>query len=139
MKLLLSALLLVGSVVAHFIAVKYGVYDTQLEAGIVWFDNVLHLIVGSAFGIIWLWFFPRFFPGARALTTSLTLVLFVFIIAVCWELFEFAFYLIFKSGALGLKVYSPTIQEAFFDSLSNVLGAALLLIGRAIGRQGLQE
>lgn len=112
---------------AHFIAVYTGVYDAQLRGGVVWFDNILHTLVGFAFGLIWLAALRRWRPESSFLYTSTTLIAFVVAMAVAWELFELAFYLIFKSGALGLKVYSPSVREATFDSISNLCGALLLL------------
>jgi hypothetical protein len=128
MKVALATLLILGSVIAHFIAMYTGVYDAQMRQGVVWFDNVLHAIVGIAFGLVWLAILRRWRPESGMLYTSATVLGFVFAVAIMWELFELVFYLVFKSGALGLKVYSPSLNEAIFDSLSNLFGGALLLV-----------
>jgi hypothetical protein len=127
MKILMAIGLLLAAVVLHFVGVFTGIYDAQLAAGFVWFDNVLHVAVGIAFGLVWVSILERVHPTASFTLVALTTLAFVVAMAAAWELFEYAFYLVFKSGALGLKVYSPSVNEALFDSLSNTVGAVLLL------------
>lgn len=141
MRFLYAALLIAVAVAFHFVAVYTGLYALQLREGAVWFDNILHALVGVACALMWLALFARLFPKASFLWKAGTSLAFVVFVAVAWEAFEYGFYLFFKSGALGLTVYAPSLREAVFDSLSNVLGTLLflaafgvkLLIGR---RQG---
>lgn len=132
MKFLAAALLILGALAAHFYAMHTGIYAAELRQGLVWFDNVLHAIVGAAFGLIWLALLERLRPRTSTLATVVSLLLFVALVAAFWEAFEYGFYLVFKSGALGLTVYEPSWSEAIFDSLSNVGGALLLLCGWAL-------
>ncbi len=127
MKIPAAILLLIGAVSLHFGATFTGLYDAQANQGVVWFDNVLHAAVGVAFALVWLWVLERVRPGSSTLFTLISALFFVGAMAALWELFEVAFYLFFKMHALGLKVYSPTLTEALFDSASNLLGAALWL------------
>jgi hypothetical protein len=136
MKLFAAIILLVGAVVLHFVGVFTGVYDAQLREGFVWYDNVLHALVGAAFALVWLYFFTGRFSGMLLVLSTIS---FVALMALAWELFEYGFYLVFKSGALGLKVYSPTIGEALRDGLSNVLGALLFLVGWSTTGRAVEE
>ncbi len=129
MKVFVACILIVGAVVAHFFALQVGIYATQMQQGVVWFDNVLHATVGVAFGLLWLSFFKKIKPEASFFAVAASVVLFVLAIAIAWEAFEYGFYLLFKSGALGLTVYMPSLNEAIFDSLSNIGGALLVLAG----------
>lgn len=133
MKITTALFLLAVSVLAHFVALYTGVYEAQMLQGRVWFDNVLHALVGAAFGLLWFGMLERRAPECKGWRRAATTVLFVAAMAAAWELFEVAFYLFFESHALGLKVYSPTLREALFDSASNLLGALLFLIGSSVG------
>ncbi len=124
-----------SAVALHFWATVTGLYDTQLTQGLVWFDNVLHAFVGIAFALVWFATLERFKPTAKLWVRAASTLLFVAAAAAAWELFELGFYLFFKTHALGLKVYSPSLREAFFDSISNVAGACLLLTA-FIARRG---
>jgi hypothetical protein len=128
MKLKLSIFLLVGSIVAHALALYTGLYEAQMRAGFVWFDNVLHVCVGAGFGLLWLWLVDRMAPRLSGVLRILTTVVFVLAMAVSWELFEVGFYMFFNTHALGLKVYAPTFSEALSDSLSNMGGVIALLV-----------
>ncbi len=127
MKLLTAALIVVAAVAAHFYAMDSGIYAAQLRGGVVWFDNVLHAFVGAAMGLVWLSILRWLKPTSSFLLTALSLLGFVAVLAAAWELFEYGFYLVFKSGALGLTVYEPSLNEAFFDSFSNLTGAVVLI------------
>lgn len=128
MKLYVAAGLLVGAVALHVVALYTGIYDAQIEQGSVWFDNVLHTVVGVAFGLVWIAVLEHFKPNISIFWRVASTIAFVALMAALWELLELAFYLFFKSHALGLKVYSPTLREALFDSASNIIGACLVLV-----------
>lgn len=125
MKIAAAIAIVVGALCAHFYAMETGIYAAQLKEGLVWFDNLLHAGVGIAFALVWLSMWERLAPQAGKGSTLLTMLAFVAVVAGAWELFEYGFYLVFKSGALGLTVYEPSLREALFDSLSNIGGAAL--------------
>ncbi len=125
-KLFHSFLILFSAVVLHFVAVYSGVYSVQLQAGFVWFDNILHMMVGVAFGLLYLWIVRD--RNYSPLRNALFLLVFVFVLALLWEAAEYVFFKIFDSYALGLQVYSPSLQEATLDSLSDVVGAAALAV-----------
>ena len=112
--------MLVVAVGAHFVALYFGVYDAQIANGFVWFDNLLHAVVGVAFGLLWLWWLGSAEPNLWGM------VAFVLVAALLWELLEYGFFIFFNTYALGLKVYSPTWAEALSDAGSNVFGALML-------------
>ena len=135
MRLFAAAAIVVAAIAAHFYAMDAGIYVAQLREGTVWFDNVLHACAGIATGLVWISFLKRFKPDTSFFGAALTLLAVVALAAVVWEAFEYAFYLVFKSGALGLTVYEPSIQESLFDSASNIGGAMLLLAAWALLRR----
>ncbi len=119
---------LVAIVALHFFAVFAGVYDAQIARGFVWFDNLLHALVGVAFGLLWL-----YVVHARAMALSLRGLIFsifaiVFVFAVVWELLELIFLLVAPTYAYRFAIYSPSIVEASFDIASNLVGAAILAL-----------
>ncbi len=128
MRIFAALVIVVGAVAAHFYAMDTGIYAAQLREGVVWFDNILHAAVGLAFGLMWISVLNRFIPAASWSVKIVSLLVFVLLVAVAWEVFEYGFYLVFKSGALGLTVYEPSLQESVVDSLSNIVGATLLLV-----------
>jgi hypothetical protein len=134
MKILIALGIIVTAVAAHFFAIHTGIYAAQIQSGVVWFDNVLHAGVGVAFGLIWLHSIALYRPESSRLFTALSLIIFVVLIAGAWELFEYGFYLVGKSGIFGFKVYQQSLNEAFFDSFSNIAGALLLIIGQSVHR-----
>lgn len=112
---------LVAAIAAlHFWGVYADVYEAQIEAGLVWFDNVLHFFVGIAFGLLWLWLIS----DARILST----LAFVFLLAFLWESAEFILLFVFPDFAHQLSLYSTSLDEASFDILSDLAGAAVLLL-----------
>ncbi|MEK7612612.1 MAG: hypothetical protein AAB449_00470 [Patescibacteria group bacterium] len=126
--------LLLTAVAFHFIAVVTGVYDIQINQGFVWFDNVLHVIVGVAFGLWWFRILRTWRPNVSRTVTIASLFAFVLFLAISWEVSEYIFFQIFDSFALGLKVYSPSLQEAFFDAASDMVGV-FILVGVLIVRK----
>lgn len=128
MIFLFGAALLICAAALHFVGLYTGIYETQMREGLVWYDNVLHMLVGVGFGLIGLSILTRVYAQAGIWLRLGMVFLFVFAMAIAWELLEYAFYMTFRSGALGLKVYSPTLQEAVFDSTSNLVGAGLVAV-----------
>lgn len=128
MKLLGAAAILAAAVLLHFYAVFFGLYELQMRQGNVWFDNLLHAAVGIAVALVWFVILERIKPAASFLFRVVSTIVFVFILAVCWELFEHGFFVFFHTHALGLRVYPQPLTESVWDSLSNLAGAALFLL-----------
>jgi hypothetical protein len=123
-----AGILILSAFLLHFIAVFFGIYDAQIQSGFVWFDNVLHAMIGAAFGLLWFWILERYRPAVSVSVRIVTTIIFVLIAAVLWELLELVMYLAFTSYATTLKTYSPSVGEATMDSLSNIIGAIALII-----------
>ena len=120
------AALFIGIVPLHFIANEIGLYDTPF----VWFDNVLHVMVGLGFGLLWLWTIKLKGIDLSLSKTLLSTAVFVLVLAIGWELVELGFFEYFTDYAYSLKVYSPSLEEATYDVVSNLLGIGLIpLIG----------
>ena len=128
MKRIVVLLFLIA--VLHFGANIFGVYDMQIRAGFVWFDNVLHLLVGIVFGLFWLSLVQDRLreKGKSFWYIAATTVLFVFAMALVWEVGEFFFLTIVPAVAHNLNIYSTSVQEAVADMLSNIVGVGLLLV-----------
>lgn len=136
MKKLVSAVVLLLLIAGlHFGANAFGVYDEQIEAGLVWFDNLLHFFVGIAMGVFWLWIVEKHRPDASFFFVALSTVLFVLLAALLWELVEFGFMEVFTSYAKDLQIYSPSLTEATSDVISNLAGACALVLGLCFYRK----
>ena len=86
MKLLNKVIVLFGAIIIlHLSATKFGIYDMQIEKGFVWFDNILHILAGIAFGLTWVWIAQK--RNYRHI--SIMILTFVAVTAVIWEVFEF--------------------------------------------------
>lgn len=120
--------LLSAVVVVHFTANTLGVYEAQIQNGFVWIDNLLHAATGAAFGLLFLWLLNKnnleYSASARIILT----LVFVFCLAIIWELIELGFFKFFTSYAHSLKIYSPSILEACSDIISNMVGVVILLL-----------
>ena len=119
--------LLLVMIFLHFVANATYVYQTQIQNGSVWFDNILHTIAGMAFTLLVLWILNRNNLQYSLTTTIIFTIACVFCLATLWELIEFGFFKIFTSYAQNLNIYSPSIKEAFSDILSNVFGGIIIL------------
>lgn len=97
---------------AHLLGVLLGIYTQQIETGFVWFDNVLHLLVGFGFSLL----------VFSATTAAWRACLIVFVLAVLWEVVEMIMYLSLPELSIYLKTYSPTLFEAAQDVASNMGG-----------------
>ena len=126
-------LILILVVALHFIGNAMGVYEQQIEAGFVWFDNVLHALVGLAVGLLWLAFLGKRRSERTVLFRASTALVFVLAVAMLWELVEFGFFKLFPTYAEQLNIYSPSLKEAFGDILSNVAGGLVLLLFMVLG------
>lgn len=112
----------------HFGAVWSGFYDWQFSTRVFWFDNVLHVLVGAGFAMAAIWVAER--RGMRASTFFVLAA--VLALAALWELAEYLFYTRFTEYAYWSKIYSPSLNEALADIVSDLAGAgAVLLILRA--------
>ncbi|OGG53620.1 hypothetical protein A2851_01895 [Candidatus Kaiserbacteria bacterium RIFCSPHIGHO2_01_FULL_53_29] len=120
-------LLLLFIAALHFAALYSGLYDMQIAAGFVWWDNVLHALVGVAFGLGWLWLLERLGYGTRSLAAIISTFVFVLLMAIVWEGAEYLARLYVRSLAEGLKLYSPNLTESGSDVLSNMVGVIALL------------
>lgn len=111
-------------IVLHFVANATGLY----EMSVVWFDNVLHALGGTAFGFLWLWILQKKNPRTTLVFTVTSTMAFVLGTALLWELFEFLFLKLLTSYAYSLKIYSPSLTEGASDVLSNMIGAFILMV-----------
>lgn len=117
-------LLFICIIALHFLANSLGIYDAQIESGFVWIDNVLHALTGLAFALLG---FSLLGKTKFSKTLKLVFVLtFVLLTALVWEFMELAFFKLFHSYAMSLKIYSPSLQEATADVVSNLVGAVLV-------------
>ncbi|MEK7541480.1 MAG: hypothetical protein AAB533_01380 [Patescibacteria group bacterium] len=108
----------------HFVANATWLYETE----IVWFDNILHALAGIAFGLLWLWVREKKDPRVPLVFRAISTIVFVFGIALLWELLEFLFLNLFPSYAYYFHLYSPSMREATLDVLSNMMGALALVL-----------
>jgi hypothetical protein len=138
MLVLVSIFLLVGSVLLHVWALYTGLYEAQMQQGVVWFDNVLHTAVGAGFGLLWLVVLNRKAPLLPVWVRAVTTILFVVGMAAAWELLELGFYIFFTTYDFGFTVYAPTIRESLFDSSSNLVGVLVLVGADALLRHSLE-
>ena len=120
--------LLLLMVILHFFANTTGIYKAQIDNNFVWFDNILHVIAGVAFALLFLWILNKNNIKYPLVPKIFLTIGFVFCLAVLWELIEFGFFKLFTLQAQNLNIYSPSIKEASSDILSNIAGAILLLI-----------
>lgn len=127
MKLRTILLLLLGVFALHFIALAAGIYDRQIEAGFVWFDNILHALIGVIMGLLFLWLVRRY-DLRMAVPTVVTLPLFVLMAAIAWEVAEYVAFVLVAPLMTDLKIFSPSLMEASTDIASNILGAAALIL-----------
>ena len=109
--------------ILHFIANATGLYQGQ----IIWFDNLLHFLTGIAFGLTWLWILRENTTEIYNSQDLILAVVFVLGLAVLWELAEFGFLKLLPTYAHSLSIFSPSINEAFADIASNVLGVIVLV------------
>lgn len=128
MGLLFKIIILFFAIIClHFLANIFGIYDKQIEAGFVWFDDVLHVLVGIAFGLLWFWVVTKKKVAISSVSLAVQTIVFVFILAITWEIFELVFFKSFTFYAYNLKIYSPSIREATTDILSNITGGVIIL------------
>jgi hypothetical protein len=111
--------------VLHFGAVWTGFYDWQFGTGVIWFDNVLHALVGVGFAMAALMLAAR--RALSGMATVFFVIAAVLILAALWELVEYVFYTRFTEYAYWSKIYSPSIAEALSDIASDLIGGAALL------------
>ena len=128
MKIRLIYILLLFLVIAllHFAALYSGFYDLQIQMGFVWWDNVLHVLVGIAFGLLWLWLLQSLNYDTSSRFAMLSMFLFVLFLALGWEGAEYLARLYVRSLAESLQIFSPNLTEASSDILSDLLGGILL-------------
>jgi len=124
-KLLHIALLLIVMTAIHFTAVSVGLY----EQSVIWIDKVLHIMAGVAIAMSWLWIVRRALKisleNVPIIITISSIVGFVLLIALFWEIFEFAYWQGAPEWANKFKFYSPTIFDVLSDIGSNLVGAVV--------------
>lgn len=128
MRSALTILVIVAAL--HFAGNALGVYDMQIEAGFVWFDNVLHALVGLAVAVFFFDLIAERYPERSFWPRALMSLAGVLVVAVLWELVEFGIYAAFPAYATDLNIYSPSVTEAMIDVVSNVIGGILLVTWR---------
>ncbi len=114
--------------IIHFTAVSVGLY----ERPVIWIDKVLHIMAGVAIAMSWLWIVRRVLKisleNIPTIITISSIVGFVLLIALFWEVFEFAYWKSAPEWANKFKFYSPTIVDALSDMTSNLLGGIVFSI-----------
>ena len=113
--------------ISHFIANATAIYQAQIQNGFVWFDNILHVATGIAFTLLLLWILNKKSLQFSTISTVILIIIFVFCLAVIWELIEFGILRLFTSYAYSLNLYSSSVREASFDIVSNVIGGIIIL------------
>jgi uncharacterized membrane protein YjdF len=100
--------------------VNYAASALYLYWTIWWFDNVVHFSGGLAMGFLTYWLFRKLYPVIQPLgiwKLILILLVFVMIIGVGWEIFEYIFNTALPSAG---ETY---IQDTCYDLISDALGA----------------
>lgn len=115
------AFLLISMLGLHIIANFLGMYETK----IIWIDKVLHVMAGIAIGMFWLLISLKHQATSR-LINFMSIIGFVLLIALIWEIAEFAFWNLLPNYAEKLELYSPHIKDVLTDMTANLLGAILL-------------
>ena len=113
--------------VIHFIAVSVGLY----EQPIIWIDKVLHVMAGVAVAMLWFWFLQRrekFSDGISKIILVGSVIGFVLLVALLWEIFEFAYWKGVPEWANKFKFYSPTIVDVLSDMVANLIGGVIFSI-----------
>lgn len=121
-------LLIIGLIALHYFALSSGMYTcTDPETCFVWIDNVAHAFGGILCAMIWVYLVQR--KNLQLISTQKTafisIVLFVFLTALLWELFEFSIFKLFTDFAYKLALYSPSLAEASSDIISNAIGGVV--------------
>ncbi len=127
-----TAFSLVAIAVIHFIADLYGIYDTQEQSGIVWFDNVLHFLVGIVLAHVLMHKVERRYPSRKYVWNALYTVCLVLLLALVWESLEYGFLRLFPLYAVAFELYSPSLIEATEDILSNMIGGLFVLMFQSL-------
>lgn len=124
-KLLHIALLFMVMTAIHFTAVSIGLY----EQPVIWIDKVLHVMAGIAIAMSWLWIVRKALKisleNVPTIITISSIVGFVLLIALFWEIFEFAYWNGVPDWANKFKFYSPTIVDVLGDIGSNLIGTII--------------
>lgn len=127
-KLLYIICLLAVMTVIHFTAVSVGLY----EQSVIWIDKVLHIMAGIAIAMSWHWIMRRSLKTSTEnvpmLITISSTIGFVLLIALFWEIFEFAYWKGVPEWANKFKFYSPTIVDVLSDMVSNLIGGIIFSI-----------
>ena len=114
--------------VIHFTAVSVGLY----EQSVIWIDKVLHVMAGVAIAMSWLWIVRRVLKisleNIHTIIAISSIVGFVLLIALFWEIFEFAYWKGAPEWANKFKFYSPTIVDVLSDMVSNLIGGVVFSI-----------
>jgi len=117
-----------GIAFLHFVELFSGVYDIEMRIGHEWFDNLLHALVGVVFAIFWLSFLHMQKKKYSKTFTAISTLVFVLVMAFAWELLELALLIFAPAYAYSFNIFSPSITEASFDILSNLVGAIALML-----------
>ena len=100
----------------HFSALNFYLYWRYL-----WFDIVMHLLGGILVGLFAVWAFNQFihrYKKTHNLLMLFDILLFVFIVGILWELFEYTFF--FREQSLLHWTY-----DTVFDVIMNFTGAII--------------
>lgn len=116
--------ILVFIAILHFSSVAFGWYAMGLEV-----DSVQHFIAGIMFALLWLEFIRRSKKTEIPTNTAIfhfSMLGFVTLGAVIWEIWEFLASEIAPVFAENYKFYSPTISDLLKDIICSQIGVILV-------------
>lgn len=106
----------------HVFANLTGMYETE----VIWIDKVLHVMAGVAIGMVWLIIAQKKFGSSEKLINFMSLIGFVLLLALVWEIGEFIFWKGFPAYAKKLELFSPHVKDVVTDMTANLVGGVLL-------------
>ena len=106
----------------HFVGVFAGLYENNVRI-----DIPQHFLAGVAFGVIWIWWMrTKDKKRLSGIIFFISILGFVALTAVAWEVLEFAVWNFLPSFANSFKFYSPTIAELLGDIMANLAGGVAI-------------
>lgn len=108
--------------ILHISSILFDWYD----AAVVWVDNVEHILAGIALSTLFV--LVRSNKYKNNYVFAIYIILFVFAIAVLWELIEFCLLTFLPDFAQQFSLYSPTLLEALEDIISNLIGSIIFIL-----------
>ena len=108
--------------ILHISSVLFGWYS----GSVIWVDNIEHILAGIALSMFFI--FIRKNRSSNKKKIAVHIILFVLLIAILWELFEFLLLTHLPFYATKFDLYSPTLMEALEDIISNLIGSILFIL-----------